>query len=236
MKSFKQFISEELVKQSGTQYGSNDGGVHVDTETGDKHYVKYYKNPDQGKIEALTGKIYQHMGINTLEPELRDVNGRQAVSTRWNPHLHGMMAHEFDELSPEQAHDIGKMYHAAVLTKNWDIAGLSHDNIMKHSDGRLYAVDHGGAFHFRAQGGPKPYGPDIGEHNSLRYNDQASGHVFSSAFQQHPEVERNSLSAVKNIDDKHVENLFRTSGLDNWQDLHHNFMERKQALLDKYKE
>lgn len=234
MKTFKQFL-EELVPQSGTQYGSNEGGVHTDTETGQKHYVKYYKNSQQGKVEALTGKIYQHMGIHTLEPEVQHVNGREAISTRWNDNLHSMKPHEFDNLSPEQADDVGRMYHAAVLTKNWDIAGLEHDNIMKHSDGRLYAVDHGGAFHFRAQGGPKPYGPDVGEHDSLRYNDQASGHVFTSAFNQHPQAERNGLEAVKNMNDDHIEHLFKTSGLDNWRDLHYNFMQRKQALLNKYK-
>ena len=40
MKSFKVFVEE--LKKVGGQLGSNPGGVHVDTDTGEKHYVKFY--------------------------------------------------------------------------------------------------------------------------------------------------------------------------------------------------
>lgn len=236
MQSFLTFISEQYVPEAGTQFGSNDGGIHTDTKTGKKMYIKYYKNPDQAKVEALTGKIYNHMGLHTLNPNHEVINGRHAVVTEWNPDLHRMKPHEFDSLNHAQAHDIGKMYHAAVLTKNWDIVGLEHDNIVKHSDGTLHAIDHGGAMHFRAQGAPKEYGGDIGEHNTLRNNSNASGHVFKSAFMQHPTVEKESLSAVKNIDDSHVHGLFKNSGLSNWEELHKSFQERKQKLLNHYKD
>lgn len=236
MKSFKMFV-EELKPEHGTQMGSNEGGIHHDTVTGKKHYVKYYKNGDQAKTEALAGKIYNHMGIKTLNPEHHVLNGKHAISTEWNPHVKTMHPHEYDNLSHSQAHDIGKMYHAATLTKNWDIVGLEHDNIVKHQHtGELHAIDHGGAFHFRAMGGHKDYTPDVAEHHSLRHNNNASGHVFSSAFKQHPDVEHKSLSAVKNIDDNHVHGLFKNSGLHNWEDLHKNFVARKQNLLAKYGE
>ena len=71
--TFKHFINEEdLTPVSGTQYGSNPGGVHVDNK-GNKHYVKYYKDGEQAKTEALTGKIYNHMGIKTLNPEYQSI-------------------------------------------------------------------------------------------------------------------------------------------------------------------
>jgi hypothetical protein len=236
MKSFLTFIAEQYTPEHGTQYGSNDGGIHTDTKTGKKMYIKYYHNPDQAKVEALTGKIYNHMGLHTLNPQHEVIGGRHAVVTEWNPNLNRMKPHEFDSLTRNQAHDVGKMYHAAVLTKNWDIVGLEHDNIVKHNDGTLHAIDHGGAMHFRAQGGPKDYDGEIGEHGSLRNNSNASGHVFKSAFSQHPDVERSSLSAVKNIDDDHIHHLFKTSGLSNWQELHSSFMARKQKLLAHYGE
>jgi len=237
MKTFKQYLNEQMIKQKGTQYGSNDGGVHIDSETGKKHYAKFYRNPDQGKAEVLAGKIYKHMGIRTLEPESTTINKKSAVSTEWNDDLHPMQRRDFNKLSPEHAEHIGRMYHAAVLTKNWDVVGMDHDNIMKHKKtGHLHSVDHGGAFHFRAQGGHKDYGPDIAEHESLRNNSHASGHVFRSAFEQHPDAEKKSLDSVRNIDDDHVKSLFQNSGLDNWEEMHHNFNQRKKALLDKYKE
>lgn len=233
MKRFNLFL-EELKPVPGTQYGSNPGGVHKD-EHGQKHYVKYYKNPDQAKVEALTGKIYQHMGIHTVEPEHKVVNGHHAVVSKWNDHLEHMHPHDFENLSKEQAHQIGRKYHAAVLTKNWDAVGLEHDNISRHKKtGDLVTNDLGAGFHFRARGSHKDYGPDIGEHSSLRHNDQASGHVFSHVFAHHPDAEHEGLKAVKNIDDAHIHHLFKTSGLSNHEELHRNFMERKKKLLSLY--
>lgn len=234
MLSFKTFIREELTPVHGTQYGSNEGGIFKDTE-GKKFYVKHYQNPDQAKVEALTGKIYNHMGIDTVNPEYKEINGKPSIVTPWNENLSTMRPSEYEDLTKEQAHDIGKMYHGAVLTKNWDIVGLEHDNIMKDTNtGKLHSIDHGGSFHFRARGGPKEYDENIGEHDSLRNNNEASGHVFTTAFRQYPEAEKESLDAVRGLNDEHVENLFKNSGLDNWKELHNNFKERKQKLLDKY--
>lgn len=230
MISFKQFFKEELVKEPGTQYGSNEGGVYRDS-SGNRFYVKHYKNPDQAKVEALTGKIYNHMGIKTLNPEYKEINGKPSIVTPWNDKLRGMNPSEFEEVDSDQANQLGKMHAAATLTKNWDIVGLEHDNIMKHEDGSMYAVDHGGAFHFRAQGGPKEYGPDVSERESLVNNNGASGHVFSHIFDNHPLSKAAGVEAVKNIDDEHVEGLFRNSGLSNWKELHQNFKQRKENFL-----
>lgn len=232
---FAQFLIEDedtkMHKVPGTQFGSNEGGVHTD-DAGTKHYVKHYRDQNQAKSEVLASKIYHHMGLKTTNPEFKKVNGRHAVVTKWNDNLEKMHPHEFEGLSKDQAHDIGKKYHAAILTKNWDAVGLEHDNITRHKKtGKLHTVDTGGTFNFRAQGGHKDYGPDIGEHKSLRHNDQASGHVFNHVFKHHPDAERAGLDAVKNMDDKHVHGLFKNSGLPNHEELHKNFMERKKKLL-----
>ena len=230
MISFKQFFKEELVKEPGTQYGSNEGGVYKDSNGG-KFYVKHYRNGDQAKVEALTGKLYNHMGIKTLNPEYKEINGKPSVVTPWNDNLKSVNPSEFEKVDKDQASQLATMHAAATLTKNWDIVGLEHDNIMKHEDGSMYAVDHGGAFHFRAQGGPKEYGPDVTERESLVNNNGASGHVFQHVFNNHPETKEVAMNAVRNIDDNHVEGLFRNSGLSNWKELHQNFMQRKENFL-----
>ena len=230
MISFKKFFREELVKEPGTQKGSNPGGVHRDSSN-NRFYVKHYKNADQAKVEALTGKIYNHMGIKTLNPEYKEINGKPSIVTPWNDKLKGMNPSEFERVDSDQANQLGKMHAAATLTKNWDIVGLEHDNIMKHEDGSMYAVDHGGAFHFRAQGGPKEYGPDVSERESLVNNDGASGHVFSHIFDNHPSSKAAGVDAVRNIDDKYVEDLFKNSDLSNWKELHQNFKQRKENFL-----
>lgn len=230
---FKSYLFEELLTpHAGTQYGSNPGGIHSNA-AGEKFYVKHYQNPEQGKVEALAGKIYNHMGIKTTEPEHHDdVNGKPAVVSRWNPNLEQMHHSEFKNLSPEQGHQIGKMYHGAVLTKNWDMVGLVHDNIVKHKEtGELHSVDHGGAFHFRARGGPKEYGSDIAEHQSLRHNDQASGEVFHHVLSNHPGAYEAGRQAVANMDMDHVHSLFKNSGIANHEQLHANFVARREKLL-----
>lgn len=232
MKRFLEFVKEALQQVQGTQYGSNAGGVYVDDKSGEKFYVKHYKNPDQAKAEVLAGKIYKHMGIHTLEPEM---HGESSVKTKWNDDVKVQHPKEYSKPSKEHANQLGKIYHASILTKNWDSVGLEHDNIVKnHKTGDLHMIDHGGAFHFRAQGGHKDFGPDIAEKESLRNDKLPSGHVFNSAFKHHPDAEHHGLAAVKNIDDKHVKGLFQNSGLSNWRELHKNFGERKKALLKSY--
>lgn len=229
VKLFRDFIKEELKPVAHTQYGSNPGGIHHD-EKGNKYYVKHYHNPDQAKVEALTGKLYHHMGIHTVNPER---HGEDGIKTKWNDHLSTKHPNFYNDVSPKHAMQLGKMYHAAVLTKNWDIVGLEHDNVVHNSKtDDLHAIDHGGAFHFRAQGAHKDYGPDIDEKHSLMNTDHAAGQVFSSVFRKHPNAQEAAKHELRmNIDDDHVHKLFKDSGLKNWKRLHKNFSERKRKLL-----
>lgn len=233
MFSFKHFLLESnLTPVPGTQYGSNPGGVHTDSK-GKKFYIKHYHNPEQAKSEVLAGKIYHHMGIHTLSPELH--HDGSSVKTAWNEHVSTQKPKAYENVSKEHAHQLGKMYHGAVLTKNWDIAGLEHDNIVHDKKtGHLHAIDHGGAFHFRAMGGHKDYSSDNTEKKSLRNGDNASGHVFNHAFKQHPDAEHKSLESVKNMDMNHVHHLFKHSGLKNWKDLHSTFVKRRDLHLKSY--
>lgn len=231
MRSFQSFLAEGLTPVPNTQYGSNEGGVYRD-EDGKKFYVKHYDDPEQGRVEALTGKIYSHMGIKNLGPEVKSVGGKEAVVTPWNDSLESMHHSEFEHLTPSQRKDIGRIYHGAVLTKNWDVVGLTHDNLMRNRDtGDIHSVDHGGSFHYRARGGPKEYGPDVKELQSLRYNSDASGHVFHHVLSSDPEAYRAGHEAVKNMDMDHVHRLFQESGLKNADELHRNFVERRNKLL-----
>lgn len=234
MLNFKSFIIEVLKKIEGTQKGSNPGGVHVD-EHGQKHYLKHYRDPEQAKVEALTGKIYHHMGIKTVHPEL---HGHDGIKTKWNEHLRPLTDHEASNLSKKHAHQLSKMYHGAVLTKNWDVIGpIDRGNVL-HNDktGDLHSIDHGGAFHFRAQGGHKDYTPDNAEKHSLRHDQGLSSEMINHAFEKHPGAERHGLEAVKKMDMDHVHRLFKDSGLKDWKDLHKTFVKRREAHLKSYGE
>lgn len=126
------------------------------------------------------------------------------------------------------------MYHGATLTKNWDIVGLVHDNVMRGANNSLVSVDQGGTFNFRAQGGHKDYGDDVAEHQSLLNPDNASGHVFLSVKSRFPEAEKGAIESVRNLDMGKVKDEFEKSGISNWKDLHSAFVSRRDALLKKY--
>ena len=238
MLRFKQFMNEQYNIDYSSQGGSNKGGKATD-ERGQQYYVKHYQNGDHAKVEALTSAIYHHMGIHTLEPKHEVIDGKHSVVTKWNEGLKPMSHKDFDNIDSNQAEHVGKMYHAAVLTKNWDITGTGlnsgEGNMQIHKKtGHIYNVDPGGSFHFRAQGGAKEYGSDIGEKTSLRSPENESGKVFNKVFKNHPDAEHKGLEAVKNMDMDHVHHLFKNSGLSNWKELHKNFTERRNNLIKSY--
>ena len=48
------------------------------------------------------------------------------------------------------------------------------------------------------------------------------------------ELHKRFEETVKNMDMNHIHHLFKTSGLDNWQDLHDNFVKRRENLIGSY--
>lgn len=240
MKSFKQFISEVLEKKSG-QLGTNPGGTYHDTETGDRHYIKFPNNPDQARAEVLSSRLQRLMGINTLEPELKDVEGRTGVSTRWREGLTPVKLNDVKSMTPEQHKHLGKMFAHGVLTKNWDTVGTGLDygqgNVSTDKEGNLHGVDPGGSFHFRAQGANKPYTTDIPEVYSLRDPNvnRESAHVFNTAFKKTPEALTHAVESVKNLNNDDIHQAFRESGLPNWETLHSTFLKRKENFLNHFK-
>jgi hypothetical protein len=221
------------LKPAGGQLGSNPGGIHADAE-GNRYYVKYYRNPDQARVEELSSKIFGHMGVETPRPALREVNGKQALMTSWNTDLKQIEPREC-KLNEQQQEQIGRMYLAAVLTKNWDVAGLTHDNIVLNTKtGDLVEVDAGGSKHFRAQGGPKDYGPDANELTSLRNPANASGEIFNKVFTQNPKAETKAVDWVKNLPMNTIKDEFEKSGLPNHATLYNSFEKRREAILAHY--
>jgi hypothetical protein len=222
-----------LTKVSGAK-GSNDGGVFADAQ-GHKFYVKFYANPDQARTEELASGLFELMGNKTPGPRVTEVNGKQALVTAWNDRLEQLSPHDFKKLSDTQNLQVARMYHAATLTKNWDVLGLVHDNLVRHKDtGEMVEVDTGGSFNFRAQGGHKDYGPDIAEQKSLRNPQNASGDVFNHVFSKHPDLEKTSLDTIQHLDMGKVKGLFEKSGLKNRTELYDNFAKRRTALLAHY--
>lgn len=225
----------KLTPVPGTQFGSNAGGVHVD-EDGGKHYVKHYSDANQAKAEVLAGKITHHLGAPTLGATYHEIKGKPSIVTPWNPHVKTQEPAKYQgKLSDTHARQLARMYHAAVLTKNWDVVGLEHDNIVHNKQtGNLHSIDHGGSFDYRAMGGNKPYGSDTAELTSLRDPHLPSGKVFNNLHKHHPDIVKEEGKKLANVNHDHIKHLFETSGRADWKELHNHFKNRLEGLRQHY--
>lgn len=220
----------------GSQLGSNAGGIHLD-ETGQKHYVKFPRDPEQARQEAASSKIHALLGVNTLGSKLVQRGGKLGVATKWNDDLETKSPRDFENLTADQAAHVARIHHAGVITKNWDTVGLEHDNIMFHKKtGVPHAVDQGGSLNYRAQGGHKDFGNDIGEVKSYRDNNinPQAAHVFKHAFSAHPGVEKNELVHAKKLTYDDAHSAFAEVGVKNAKELAKTVINRRDKLLQHY--
>jgi len=242
MKSYNQIIfesySEDIpdishwTEEHGTQQGSNEGGIHYD-ESGVKHYVKVYNNPEHAKTELASAKLHQLFGVKTVVPKLIRKNGKVGLASVYNDNLKVERPQFYDHLNPNQKEDITKMYHAAIITNNRDIVGLEHDNIMvDKNSGQLHSIDQGGSFSFRAQGGRKEFPSDnVDEKNSLRKYRPAAD-VFNSNLNRSSELQ--NIEKIKQVKDSDIRDIMKSSGLANHEELSDTVIQRKNKLISSY--
>lgn len=235
MLTFKEFsqLTEEYQPQRGTQYGSNPGGIHLHQPSMRKMYVKFPYNPEQAHVEAATSDLYKEMGIKTLDPVVKHIDGKTAVVTPWNEHVAPMRSAENLHNAmrdPNRVNELANMHHAAVITGNLDIVGMEYDNILQHKHtGDLISADQGGAMHFRAMGDQKDFGPSISkEIGGFQNPAYQSGKVFSRI--PHAAMQ----SAAKNLDtlsDEKIDAIMNKHGLGH---LAHVIKTRRDLLKQHY--
>lgn len=144
-----------LHEKTGNARGSNEGGFYRGKD-GVNRYVKFYKDPTQAHSEHLTNKIYKDLGLEAPNSQVFKMpDGRYAYASDLyeGGKVLGAVANQI-----EHAKDAMNGFVADVFVGNWDAAGLSLDNMMVLSNGKLARIDNGGALLFRAQAGRKPEG------------------------------------------------------------------------------
>lgn len=233
MKSFKQYLQEALVAKQYTQMGSNEGGVYHDDETGEKHYIKFPETDEQAHVEVAAAKLYHHVGLKTLNPEIHKMNGRTAVKTVWDDNVERSSPQQIhkDIEDPARAHTVALAHHMAVITNNRDVVGLEYDNLLKHKKtGGYVSADQGASFHFRAMGERKDFDDDIEPLTTGFKNTQyQSGKVFSK-LPEH--AMKSAASAIKqSLTDDHIDHIMGSHGLGRFAD---TVKARRDKLLSQY--
>lgn len=146
-------VANEIMHQKLTdQQGSNPGGFYKST-SGITYYVKAYSDPRQVYAEALANRIYKNNGVQVPNTKIFWKDGKLHLATE---KVEGATAKGFRPFANdrEKSNFISGIAYD-ILMGNWDVIGLSGDNILTKADGTLHRVDNGSTFHFRAMGGMK---------------------------------------------------------------------------------
>lgn len=155
--------------------GSTKPYLAQDPGTGKKWVVKDSSlgggGTDHFKSEALADAIYRAAGVNVPASAVVVRNGKAIKVAEFleggQTYAQWQKGKPVEELLDMRA-EIRKNFVADALLANWDVAGLSNDNILVTADGVPVRIDNGGALFFRAQGGAKGLPPEVAEMQSLR--------------------------------------------------------------------
>ena len=234
MLSFSQYLlTENLVLEPNTQYGTNEGGVHTNTKTGKRHYVKYPKTSEQAKVEAATSDLYNELGIKTLNPSVKVINGKTAVVTDWQDNLHTFNGPKeiVDHLkNPENAKQLALIHHAAIITNNNDVIGDSFDNILRDKNtGDFVSIDQGGAMNYRAQGKKKAFDKNINQVEGFKNPVYLSSQVFSHLD---PRMVKEASQDLQKLTDDKIDSIMKSHRLEHLADV---LKSRRDMLISHYR-
>lgn len=200
-------------KKVGEQGGSNPGGMYEDA-SGKRHYVKQQKSKKHAQNEAMASALYRAAGVDT--PPVHQIDGtvgNLSGSLTASEIVPG--AQKFDPKNPAHVAAVRRGFAVDAWLGNWDVAGLSMDNIIIGADGRPHRIDLGGSLEFRAQGSPKgnAFGDTVGEIDTLR--DPAKNPSAAKIFGGMTDEEMiDAMEQVEAIDPAKIREIVKAQGGD----------------------
>lgn len=193
-------------KQVGSQKGSNPGGLFEDGN-GQKWYCKFPSDEDVVKNELLAAKFYEMLGAKVPSIRLVKKDGKLGLASKW---VDGIKKGSAAELANAEGAHSAFVFDAWLA--NWDVVGLSNDNLMLDKDGKALRVDVGGSLVYRAQGGQKgeDFGNVVTELDTLldpKKNDKSAA-VFQNVSDKDLKAGAEVLAKMRNGQIKKMVDLF----------------------------
>ena len=214
--------------QVGKAEGSNAGGWYEYPSTGERYYVKFYRNPEQMRVEYIANAVYAQLGIKAVQSELVNIDGRDAIAS---PAVEGARDASIED--QQLSVDVQKGFVADAFLANWDVIGQEYNNVVKGDDGGLYRIDNGGSLIFRAQGRSKEYpADDIPELRTMLDPNYPAGKVFGDITPR--QIQDQAKYLLDHLSEDDIRNIVEQSGLEGeTRDQVLNGMLGRRAVLEK---
>jgi HK97 family phage prohead protease len=159
-------------KKIGGAGGLNEAGKYMDPKTGKVYYVKHSRSGEEfrGETEILTSKLYQLLGVPTIDYNRGVHNGKLQRVSVWDDRIKEV-SHSQMSRDPNFKASVQRSLIANAWLANWDGTG-NMSNIVQGPNGEAVMADSGGGLIFRAQrySGLKtnpPFGPKVDEVENL---------------------------------------------------------------------
>ncbi|MCA9936239.1 MAG: hypothetical protein KC415_20035, partial [Anaerolineales bacterium] len=138
--------------------GSTGAKLVEDPATGKRYVLKKGNSSGHLREEAYADAAYQALGLNVPAfkvYETADGPVKLAEFKSGTRSLGEALAQASPAERKKLVKEVQKGFAADALLGNWDVLGASKDNILVDDDGRVWRVDNGGSFRYRAQGKKK---------------------------------------------------------------------------------
>ncbi|WP_052361950.1 phage minor head protein [Geminisphaera colitermitum] len=152
--------------------GGSTGAVLVRAPDGREFVMKRGNSPAHVQEEVTADELYRSLGANV--PACKLYTGPDGKPVKLAEFVQGeTLQAALAKATPAQQAallaEARKHFVGDALLGNYDVAGLSLDNMLVDSTGKVWRIDNGGSLRFRAQGAMKPsFGGKVSEIETLR--------------------------------------------------------------------
>lgn len=142
--------------------GGSTGAVLMKDAKGREFVVKSSKNTNRGHVAAeyYAAQVYSLLGLDTPDYELYDDGTDLTLISNYMRGMSEPQVKDYDAMA--------KGFVVDAFLANWDV--YQNDNCLVDAAGKVYRVDNGSAFNYRAQGAEKPFNDQIDWDGMVRYN------------------------------------------------------------------
>ena len=195
----------DLEQVSGKK-GSNEGGLFKDRKLQSLHYVKWSGSDARARVEALVGLLYTYAGVPVPITRPIQFQGQTSVMSDW---VNDASPMSLDQM--KQHPDVRENFAVDAWLANWDVVGMSADNIVQGEGGQAYRIDLGGSLIFRAQGKGKHLPADVPELETLLLpgTNPKAAQVFANLSSKELKAGVNKLAQVSDQQVDHAVDLMQ---------------------------